>query len=217
MQADGSYLRARAGVQLVDRKGRATDQDLQAFQAGVAQAANALGALVLSADLQEALGTAAALDAFCGEVDIQIAVHVIPAGRPFAGTRVRALAEAAGLALEEDGRFRCRDDEGREIFSLANGENARFSAEGMRTLQTTALYLELDVPRAPGGLSAFARFRDFALHAASGLGGSLVDDNRALLGPASFEAIAAQLQPVYESMEARGVAAGSPLALRLFS
>ena len=216
LRPDGWYGRVRAGMQLVDRKGPVSEQDLEAFEAGVTQAASTVRARVAPPELGAALRAAASLDRFCGEVDIQIAVHVIPAEQPFQGTNVRALAEAAGLSLERDGRFRLRDEQGRALFSLANeAAAAPFSAADMRTLQTTALLVELDVPRAPG--AAFARFRDFALHAASALGGSLVDDNRSVLKAASFEAIAAQLQPVYESMQAQGLAAGSPLALRLFS
>jgi hypothetical protein len=45
----------------------------------------------------------------------------------------------------------------------------------------------------------------------------IVDDNREPLGPAAFEAIGTQLQVVHGSMEARGIAPGGALALRLFS
>jgi FtsZ-interacting cell division protein ZipA len=215
LRPDGSYRRVRAGMQLVDRQGPVSEPDLKAFHARIAQAASAVRAQPAPAALDQALRAAASLDRFCGEVDIQIAVHLISAGQAFQGTSVRALAEAAGLSLEPDGRFRLRDGPGRELFSLANEAAAPFEAAAMGTLQTTALLVQLDVPRAP--VAAFARFRDFALQAAASLGGTLVDDNRSVLKEASFEAIAAQLQPVYESMEAQGLAAGSPLALRLFS
>ena len=49
------------------------------------------------------------------------------------------------------------------------------------------------------------------------LGGQVVDDNRVALGPQAVAAIRAQLEPVYGTMAAQGIPAGSTLALRLFS
>jgi hypothetical protein len=52
---------------------------------------------------------------------------------------------------------------------------------------------------------------------ARGLKARIVDDNREPLGSAAFDAIGTQLQAVHGSMEARGIAPGGALALRLFS
>lgn len=217
LRRDGRYRRVRVGMQLVDRRGAASLQELSAFQAAAVELGAALGAQCIPADLDAALRTAAALDRFSGEIDIQIAVHIVKTGEPFSGRAVQALAQGSGLSLDDDGRFRQRDGEGRELYSLVNEEATPFHAASMPTLRTSAVLAELDVPRAPGGAAAFARFRDFSLQAAASLGGTLVDDNREALSAASFDAIALQLQPVYESMEAHGIAAGGPIALRLFS
>src|SRR4029077_14951363 len=61
------------------------------------------------------------------------------------------------------------------------------------------------------------RFRESAHMFARELKARIVDDNREPVGPAAFEAIGAQLQAVHRSMEARGIAPGGALALRLFS
>jgi len=212
-----SYRQMRAGLQLVDRRGAIRQEDLQAFCSDLARAAGVVGATIAEGAHETGLATAARLDRFCEQVDIQIAVHVVPAAAVFPGTKIRALAEAAGLSLEQDGRFHHRDERGQESFVLANEEKVPFSSEAMKALSTGALLLELEVPRAPGGAVAFERFRRFAEQLAAGLGGKLVDDNRAPLDRAAFEAISAQLAPVYDSMRAQGIPAGSPLALRLFS
>lgn len=217
LRYEGRYTRMRAGMQLVDRQGTIVQLDLAAFSAAVSKAADAAGASAVPGDQGAALQTAAQLDRFCGEVDIQIAVHVVSVDGPFAGTRIRALCEAAGLALENDGRFRRRDGQGLELFSLANEENDPFSSEAMSTLSSSSLILVLDVPRAPGVSRAFAQLGEFAQQLATELGGALVDDNRKALGAAALDSIAVQLEPVYQAMDARGIPAGSPLALRLFS
>jgi hypothetical protein len=217
LRREGSYRRVRVGMQLVDRRGPVRPQDLAGFESAVADMGASVGATALPADLEGAARTAATLDRFSGEVDVQIAVHIVKAGEPLTGGAISDMAHAAGLALDHDGRFRRRDGEGRELYSLVNEEAAPFHAASLTTLRTSAILAELDVPRAAGGAATFAPFRDFCLQAASALGATLVDDNRTALGKPSFDAIAAQLQPVYENMKAHGIAAGSPLALRLFS
>jgi FtsZ-interacting cell division protein ZipA len=217
LREEQRYTRMRIGMQLADRRGSVTQEDLAAFASAVEKTAVAAGAIAVPAESEAAIATAEQLDRFCSEVDIRIAVHVVARDKAFAGTRIRALAETAGLVLEEDGRFRRRDEQGMDLFSLANEEAPAFKSDTMRALTSSALVLELDLPRAPGGARAFAQFRDFAQRLAAGLGGNLVDDNRSALGAAAFDSIAAQIDPVYQAMDRYGIPSGSPLALRLFS
>jgi hypothetical protein len=49
------------------------------------------------------------------------------------------------------------------------------------------------------------------------MGAKLVDDNMRPLSEASFVAIFNQLETLYEKLEGRGMPAGSPVAVRLFS
>ena len=213
----GSYGTLRAGLQLADRNGAASEKDFADFDALVHEVAEALGA---SCDLPEAaaaLQRAQQLDALCAEVDVQIGLNLIARAGAIPGTRIRAFAEAQGLALERDGRFRRRDEGGLELFTLANMQPPTFSADSMKTLSTSALTLLIDVARAPGGISAFDRFVEFARALADAVSAAIVDDNRRTLDEAALGRIRAQLQALYASMEQQGVAAGSPSALRLFS
>ncbi len=211
------YTLMRAGLQLVDRRGPASDGELAAFGAGVQQAAAAAGALATVPDRGEAVAHATELDNFCGQVDILIAMHVVAAATPFPGTKVRALAEANGLALEDDGRFRRRDDEGRVLYELANTDATPFGAEAMRSMSISGLTVELDVPRTPDPVRAFEQFRDLVRQLAQTLEGSVVDANRAQVSPAAFDLIRTQIQAVQRAMSSRSIPPGSPSALRLFS
>ena len=87
----------------------------------------------------------------------------------------------------------------------------------MREFETSSLILEFDVARCPGGNHSFSRFRQFAEHLATGLGGRVVDDNRAPLDGTGFDAIAKELVAIYQAMAIRGILPGSPDSLRLFS
>jgi FtsZ-interacting cell division protein ZipA len=207
----------RTGLQLVDRRGAVSAEELAAFGSGMQEAAAALGARVTIPDAGHALARAAELDRFCSDVDIQIALNLVSAGAPFPGAKIRSLAEAAGLALESDGIFRRRDGSGRTLYELANFEPVAFQADAMKALATRGLTVQLDVPRAPGGERTFGQFSEFAQQLARALGASIVDDNRRPVGASAFDAIRSQLRDVHKAMETRGIEAGGGLALRLFS
>jgi len=216
LQPDRNYSTLRVGLQLVDRRGSVSVDELNAFGAGLQQTAAEAGALAAVPDIASASAKAGELDRFCDDVDIQIAVHVVTEGAAFAGTRVRALAEAAGLELDSrDGKFRRREGDVRTFCTLANFEPAPFGAASIKSLVTRGVTLELDVPRAPRG--AFDQFLQLAQQLAQALGGRIVDDNRQLLGAAAFDAIGLRLQTIHRNMEAHGLRPGGALARRLFS
>jgi FtsZ-interacting cell division protein ZipA len=216
LRPGGRYTLMRAGLQLVDRRGLVTDSDLATFGAGVQQACAAAGAVATVPDRGEAMAHATELDNFCGQVDILIAMHVV-AATPFPGTKIRALAEANGLVLEDDGRFRRRDAEGRVLYELATIDATLFRADTMRATSFSGLTLELDVPRTPDPARAFEHFRDLARQLAQALEGSVVDENRATVSAAVFDQILTQIQAVQRAMAARSIPPGMPSALRLFS
>ncbi len=217
LAASGEYDRLRAGLQLADREGAASQQALADFSAMAQAVAEAIGARITLAEPGAALQRAQQLDTLCADVDVQIGLNLISRGGAVPGTRIRALAEAHGLVLERDGRFHRRDDTGLELYTLCNMEEAAFSAEGMKELATKGLTLLFDVARVPGGIVAFDRFVDFTRTMAESLSAGIVDDNRQPLDHAALAKIRAQLQALYASMEQQGIPAGSPLALRLFS
>jgi len=217
LAAVGQYERLRAGLQLVDRKGAASEQDVADFSAMVQAVAGTLGGGCSLPDSAAALKRAQQLDSLCADVDVQIGLNLIAGATPVLGTKIRALAQANGLALEADGRFHRRDETGLELYALSNMEPPPFSADNMKALSTRGLTLLFDVARVPGGISTFDRFVEFARALAEALSARIVDDNRRPLDAAGLGRIRAQLQALYDSMEQQGIPAGGPLALRLFS
>jgi len=217
LAAAGEYQMLRAGLQLADRKGAASQQDLSDFGDLIQGVAKAIGASCTLPEPAVALERAQKLDALCADVDVQIGLNLIARGTAFPGTRIRAFAEAQGLALENDGRFRRRDESGLELYSLSNMEAPAFSAEAIKALSTKGLTLLFDVARVPGGIFTFDRYVEFARALAEALSAGIVDDNRQPLDQAALGKIRDQLQALYASMEQQGIPAGSPLALRLFA
>ena len=162
-----------------------------------------------------AVERARALDEFCAEADIQVVVHV--QGGPFAGTKIRAAAEAAGMALAGSGSFAMRDDLQRLLYTLAARDGAPFSAAGMRDAAPLALSLALDVARVPDTRRSFESMARLAHQLAAVLGGSIVDDNGNVLDERAVAAIATQLDAVRARLDAQGLPPGGAAALRLFS
>ena len=205
----------RAGLQLVSRDGAIGEADLIEFRSAVETLAASVGASVSAPEMRAAVEAARALDDFCAETDIQVVVQVH--GGPFAGTKIRATAEASGLALEPGGKFAMRDDVQRLLYTLGAQDGAPFTAATMRDATVQALSLSLDVTRAPDTRRSFESMARLAHQLASVLGGSLVDDNGNALDERAVNTIAVQLESVRARLEARGVPPGGPVALRLFS
>jgi hypothetical protein len=158
---------------------------------------------------------ARALDDFCAEVDIQVVVHL--QGGPFPGTKLRAAAEAAGLALEASGKFALRDDNHLLVYTLGARDGTAFTASTIKDAAPAGLSLALDVARTLDTRRSFESMARLAHQLAAVLGGSIVDDNGNALDDRSVAAIAQQLDTVRARLETQGIAPGSPTALRLFS
>ena len=87
----------------------------------------------------------------------------------------------------------------------------------MRSLSTSGLSLELDVPRTPDPARVFEPFKDLVHQLAQALDGRIVDEKRSAISPAAFDQILAQIQAVEQAMVSRSIPPGGSAALRLFS
>ncbi|MDO8932543.1 MAG: cell division protein ZipA C-terminal FtsZ-binding domain-containing protein [Rhodocyclaceae bacterium] len=214
----GHYADVAASLQLADRQGAVADSELAIFIDGVQRLAQQFSGAVEVPPRHEVIAHAGALDEFCASVDVQLGVSIVEAtGGDFAGTKLRGLAEAAGLALKEDGRFHACDDEGRELFTLGNSGAELFDAESLRTLATHGVTFTLDVPRVADGTAVFDRMVAVARQMAQALGGTLVDGQRHMLSDPMIAGIRAKIGEVQQQMAKNRIPSGSQRALRLFS
>ena len=206
----------RGALQLVDRRGAVTQQDIVIFQSAMARCAASSGASANIPDAAPALARTRELDSLCAEVDVVVGINLVAQpGRPLVGTRLRGLAESAGFRLER-GAFVFPDGQGGARFTLEQQSGAPITPEVLRTLQTLAVTMLLDVPRQADGLAAFDQMVAVGRQLAQSLGASLVDDNQSPVSEAGLEQIRNQLRSIYKTMDAGGIRPGSPAALRLF-
>ncbi len=216
--ATGRYVQWVASLQLANRRGAISEGNLAQFFDGVRQVADEVGAMLELPAPGQVVAHAAALDEFCASVDIQFKLHIVEAaGGVFSGTKLRGVAEAAGLALEDDGRFHARDANGNELFTLTNLGSEGFSVETLRSLATHGLTLSIDVPRVSDGPATFTRMLGAGQQLARALGGVLVDAQRAPLAEGMIAAIRAKIIELQQTMRDAGIDPGSTRALRLFS
>lgn len=208
----------RIALQLADRRGALSAPELERILGGVQQIADRFMAVTEYPDRAQIARRAQELDQFCAGVDVQIGIHVVansPVG--FVGTKLRGIAEAAGMQLEDHGVFLARDEAGHELFTMSNLEPALFTADGMNGFVTHGLTLNLDVPCVMNGGAAFGNMVTAARQLAAGLDGTVVDDNRQPLTQKALDLIRVKIVEFQDHMAQRGIPAGSAVALRLFA
>ncbi len=211
-----AYAQVEFGLQLADRGGAVSQDQLDAFCRALYEFAAEEGGAVSCPDKEEALRMARDLDLFCMDVDVLIGLNVISAdSRTFTSEAMYSLAQEARLSLEADGTFQARDDFGHILFTLANQEEEPFPRDG-RGLTTHGVTLLFDVPRVADGLAVFDRMTRLGMDLAWRLEGRLVDDNSRTVSEDSLNRDRARLTQYYARMDARGIPAGGERALRLF-
>ncbi|UCH49535.1 MAG: hypothetical protein JSU95_07095 [Betaproteobacteria bacterium] len=216
--ADQWYTSAKVFVQLVDRGGAITREQLEQVVALLREQSQEVSAICEAPDIDEAMTRALSLDDFCLEVDIIVGLSVAARpGQVLHGTQLRALAESNGLQLDPTGVFIMPDGQGGSLFSMDNQESNPFRAEELKNLTTRSVTFLLDVPRTADGVKVFNRMVTVCKQFADSLDAMLCDDNRAMLNDSGLEKIRNQLRTIYEAMEQRGIPAGSETARQLFS
>lgn len=209
--------RIRVGLQLADRRGPLAEHELAAFHAAMRQVAERFMAVADLPLQRPFLEAARELDGFCAQVDIQIGLNVVAHQQLFAGTKIRALAESAGMGLEASGAFVRRDDLGRAVYALVGHDPGGFAADTMKSLQCRGVTFLLDVPRIAHGDRVFLQVVELARRFADALHGKVVDDNGQPFTDVMIEPIRRQIVQYQTAMAARGIPAGGPVALRLFA
>ncbi|MGH8756522.1 MAG: cell division protein ZipA C-terminal FtsZ-binding domain-containing protein, partial [Burkholderiales bacterium] len=120
---EAKYIRIKIGLQLADRSGFVNESQLALFCDMLQGFAENSRAAAQFPERKAALRAAAELDKFCAGVDISIGLNVIAQeGQTFQGTKLRALSEAAGFKLLEDGAFHYLNEQGESLFTLSSHE-----------------------------------------------------------------------------------------------
>lgn len=215
------YEDLQVAVQLANRSGPLNALEFSEFVNAVEALAEALDASVELPDMTETVGNARELDNFAAASDVQLGVNVISDGAPWSAAYVQSIATQDGLVLSRDGTRFTRYHAGtdgvqRPLFTLQFGDT-NFLRDDLTVKAGRQITLLLDVAVAAQAVRPFKTMCEYGNSLAERMGAQLVDDNMRALSETSFVAIFQQLQALYDKLEARGMPAGSPVALRLFS
>lgn len=197
--------RLRVGLLLANRGGPLEDQAFDEFERKVSAFAQAVGAVhTRMPDREPVLEHARQVDGFYAQLDTLIGINLRTA-EPVSPPVLAELAQSLGLVPQKGQRYASLDDEGAVRFTLSAGE------------KPDLVTFLLDVPRAAAAGRPWMVMLETARRAALALDGSLVDDALRPLTDASVAAVSRQLESHYQALEAAGLPAGSPAALRVFS
>jgi hypothetical protein len=205
-------------LQLADRGGPAHGEDLRNFHSKVEELTARVGGALEWREHGDPLQYARDLDQFCIEVDVMISLQLAGGGSgPFAGTKLRGIAEASGLTLQEDGQFHYFNEEGASLFVLVSQDRRALTPDLLRTAMLNGVVLMMDVPRVTNGIEVFNLMVVLGRKLETALSTRLMDENQQQLGESEIDKIRQQLKVIYAKMVARGITPGSASALRLFS
>lgn len=212
LHPDMAYASLQVAVLLANRGGALNDIEWSQIWNRLQAVAEQLEATIDGPEQQDVLTAALKLDSSCAALDTQVGLTLrLNSNR--AVSDVLSAAKAMGFFVF-DGRLGWRGDHGMTCFTLSRADTESFDA-GMASVDN--LTLLLDVPRTPADPRAFGRMVEVGLELARRLGAELVDDTGREVQAGTEASIDEQLQVLFKQLEAAGLPAGSPRALRVFA
>jgi hypothetical protein len=204
-EAGGPIDRLRVGLLLANRHGPLNAAEFGEFSEAVRKFSDAIHALETRLpDMAPVLEHARQVDEFCAQLDTMIGVNV-QTPQPMNEAGLAELADALGLVSQLGQRYVRLSDDNEVLYAMSAGDRAE---------QITFL---LDVPRAPQACQPWSNMVECARRCARATQGVLVDDAQHPLTDAAVAAVTRQLESHYKALDAAGLAAGSPAAVRVFN
>lgn len=213
------YTAFQAGVQLANRAGPLNDIEFSEFVVKVQAFADAVGGTAELPDMRHEVARGRELDQFAQEHDAQLGFTL----------RARKAAWSPGYIQQHAARrgFVAGVIPGRMVLPgqgpgtppvlvLAFDTQAALADEPAQAA-VRSVTLTLEVPHVARDEQPFVRLRDVAIALAASMEGAITDDQGRVIAADALDTIGADLERLYDALEARDLAAGSPQARRLFS
>lgn len=218
-QAGHRYVALQAGVQLANRVGALNEIEYSEFVMKTQAFADVVGGTPEFPDMLDVVARARELDHFASEHDAQLSVTL----------RARHTAWSAGFVLQHAARlgFVTGVLPGRmvlpasvlgqpPVLSMFYDAQAALAEDPSQTA-LRELILSLDVAQVDRAEQPYVRLREAARLLAAAMDGEITDDNGQALTADAMDQIGAELENLYDRLDAHELSAGSALARRLFS
>jgi hypothetical protein len=212
------YSAFQAGVQLANRTGALNEIEYSEFVIKTQQFADAEGVAgePQFTEMQGEVARARELDQFASAIDAKLSFVL----------RARAVAWSPGYVQQTAANlgFVPGAIAGRMVLVGAHGPIVGLAfdpqaalAEDPEQSALRELNLSLDVPQVPRSERAFERMCEVAITLAARMDGVIKDSSGHPIDAGAMDAIAADLEKLYDTLEQHDLAAGGGLARRLFS
>jgi hypothetical protein len=213
------YHSFQAGVQLANRVGPLNEIEFSELVIKAQAFADAINGAPEFPDMLEEVARARELDQFASEHDAQLSFTICATSAAWSPGYIHQHAARWGfVAGVIPGRMvLAAPVQGLPpILSLSFDTQAAM-ADDPALSAIREFTLSLDVPQVPREEHAFARLREAARILGSEMDGIITDGAGHALSDNDLNAIAADLEQLYDALDQRELSAGSPQARRLFS
>lgn len=213
------YTSLQAGVQLANRSGALNEIEFSEFVMKAQGFADTVGAAPDFPDMLAEVARARELDTFASGHDAQLGFMLRARRAAWSPGYVTQHASQLGfVAGALPGRMVLAATQSGQapILSLAYDSQAAM-AEDPEQSALREVALSLEVTHVPRQEQPFMRLRQAATALAEAMDGVVTDDAGQALSAEVMDSIGADLESLYEALDARDLAAGSAQARRLFS
>ncbi|HSH89861.1 MAG TPA: cell division protein FtsZ [Ramlibacter sp.] len=218
-QAGQRYSAFQAGVQLANRTGALNEIEYSEFVMKVQGFADAINGAPDFPDMLDEVARARELDQFASAHDAQLGFTLRAKNAAWSPGYVQQYASRLGfVAGVIPGRMvlPASAPGTPPVLGLSFDTQAALADDPTQTA-LRELTLSLDVPQVDRSEQPFVRMRDAAIALAASMEGIITDDNGEVIRAEGLDVIGADLEHLYDTLDARDLSAGSPLARRLFS
>jgi hypothetical protein len=213
------YSAFQCGVQLANRTGALNAIEYSEFVMKTQAFADALGGEPEFPEMLDEVARARELDQFASGHDAQLSFTLRAMHAAWSPGYVQQSAARIGfIAGSMPGRMVLPASESGHapILGLSFDTQAAMADDPEQTA-LREITLSLDVPQVLRSEQPFVRMCEAALALAASMDGAIIDDNGNLIRAEAMEAIHADLEQLYDTLDARDLAAGSVLSRRVFS
>jgi len=213
------YTAFQAGVQMANRMGALNEIEFSEFVVKTQAFADAVNGAPEFPEMLHEVARARELDQFAGQHDAQLGFTLRARNAAWSPGYVHQNASRFGFVVGAiPGRLVLPASQpGHPPLLVLSFDTQAALSEDPSQSAIRDVTLSLDVPQVHRQEQPFARMCEAAIGLAKAMEGAITDDNGQPIQAEGMDAIAADLEQLYDTLEARDLAAGSPQARRLFS
>ncbi len=213
------YRHFQAGVQLANRTGALNEIEFSEFVMKTQAFADAIGAAVDFPDMLHEVARARELDQFASDHDAQLSFVLRARQAAWSPGYVQQNAARLGLVPGPiPGRMVLpASGAGLPVMLTLDFDAQAAMSDDPEQTALREIALSLDVAQVARAEQPFARLREVAQSLCEAMDGVLCDGNAVPLPAMAMDPIAADLEQLYDHLDARELSAGSVLARRVFS